>query len=214
MVLEKPAPAGYHAAVHPPDDPLEITEGWLPRATRLPSPNYDPRPVGVEIDLVVVHGISLPPGIFGGPYIDQFFCNQLDFDAHPYFSRLRGRQLSTHLLIRRGGEMTQYVPFTLRARHAGESEYQGRQACNDFSIGIELEGADETPYTPAQYSRLVEVTAALIRAYPGIRPERIVGHSDISPGRKSDPGPAFDWERFRRELALAEASDASADHSP
>lgn len=174
--------------------------GWVRGARRVPSPNCDPRPVGMGIDLIVVHGISLPPGEFGGPWIDALFCNRLPLDAHPYFCSVAGVPVSAHLLIRRDGGLVQYVPLHLRAWHAGESQHGGRARCNDFSIGIELEGTDDTAYEDAQYTRLAEVIGALMHTYPDIVPERIVGHSDVAPGRKTDPGPAFDWARLRALL--------------
>jgi N-acetyl-anhydromuramoyl-L-alanine amidase len=200
--------------VERPPGELWISAGWLHPARHLPSPNCDARPPGVEVDLLVLHGLSLPPGEHGGPYIDQLFCNCLDVDAHPDFGGLRDLRVSAHLLIRREGDITQYVPFDLRAWHAGVSEHQGRRACNDFSIGIELEGSDETPYTGQQYARLGAVAAVLMAEYPRITPERIVGHSDIAPGRKSDPGPAFDWGRLRRELAAGRGRGSRPPHHP
>ena len=167
------------------------------------SPNHDQRPDGVEAELIVVHGISLPPGGFGGPWIDQLFTNSLPSDVHPYFADISGLKVSSHLLIRRDGTITQYVPFSARAWHAGQSVFEGREACNDFSIGIELEGTDTTPYADLQYQVLATVVSALCRAYPALSLTRIAGHSDIAPGRKSDPGPAFDWGRARRLMALA-----------
>lgn len=160
------------------------------------SPNCDDRPVGTVIDLLVIHGISLPPGKFGGDAIQALFTNQLDPTAHPYFQTIAHLKVSAHVLIRRDGEVIQFVPFQKRAWHAGESSFQERKRCNDFSIGIELEGADTVPYEPIQYRRLAELTRVLMRFYPGITPQRIVGHSDIAPGRKTDPGPAFDWQYF------------------
>jgi len=173
-----------------------LEDGWLESAERCPSPNCNERPTGKTIDLLVIHNISLPPGEFGGACIREFFCNTLDCDAHPYFEQLRGMEVSAHLLIERSGEIVQFVPFDLRAWHAGQSCFEGRDNCNDFSIGIELEGTDEGPYTGAQYTSLAGVTKALMQAYPGITRERITGHSDIAPGRKTDPGPAFDWRRY------------------
>jgi AmpD protein len=161
-----------------------------------PSPNQDERPAGAIPELIVVHGISLPPGEFGGPEVEQLFSNCLDWDAHPYFDEIRGLAVSTHLLIRRDGELIQFVPFTQRAWHAGESLFRGRACCNDFSVGIELEGDDETPYTDAQYEVLVGSTNALFEAYPALTAREIAAHSDIAPGRKTDPGPAFDWLRL------------------
>lgn len=170
-------------------------------ARQVHSPNYDERPANVDVDLLVVHGISLPPGEFGGPHIDALFTNRLDPEAHPFFREITGLRVSTHLLIRRDGELVQYVPLDKRAWHAGVSSYQGRERCNDFSIGIELEGTDDTPYTDAQYSVLAQQVAALIKAFPALTEERVVGHSDIAPGRKTDPGMSFDWVRFRGELS-------------
>ena len=148
-------------------------------------------------ELIVIHNISLPPEQFGGPWIDALFCNRLPADGHPYFQAIATLQVSTHLLIRRDGELVQYVPLELRAWHAGLSEYQGRQSCNDFSIGIELEGSDTTTFTDPQYECLIRVVDALLQHYPTLAARHIVGHSDIAPGRKSDPGPYFDWARLR-----------------
>ena len=170
-------------------------------ARQCPSPNHDERPTGTLIDLLVIHNISLPPGEFGGPWIDDLFLNRLDPDAHPYFRDICGLHVSAHLLIRRDGELVQYVPLSKRARHAGESTFQGRNQCNDFSIGIELEGTDDIPYTEAQYQILAQVTRKIMQAYPAITPEHIIGHSDIAPGRKADPGPAFNWEHYHALLA-------------
>ncbi len=144
----------------------------------------------------MIHSISLPPGEFGGPWIDDLFLSRLDPAAHPYFRAIAGVPVSAHLLIRRDGCCVQYVPFGERAWHAGASCFAGRERCNDFSIGIELEGSDDAPFEPAQYETLADVARALMAAYPGIRPDRIAGHSDIAPGRKTDPGPHFDWDRF------------------
>ena len=150
----------------------------------------------MQPESLIVHGISLPPGEFGGPEIEQLFTNSLDWDAHPYFAGIRGIEVSAHLLIRRDGELIQFVPFDRRAWHAGESHFRGRRCCNDFSVGIELEGADETPYTDSQYTVLIAVSNALIAAYPALSARELAAHSDISPGRKTDPGPAFDWLRL------------------
>src|SRR5690606_15023457 len=158
------------------------------------------RPAGVEIDLLVIHSISLPPGEFGGPYVDQLFTNCLAPDIHPYFAGLQGLRVSSHLLIRRDSELVQYVPFGRRAWHAGVSRWGGRSACNDFSIGIELEGCDDKPYTEAQYRNLIAAVAAIQAAYPAITLDRVVGHCHIAPGRKTDPGPYFDWARLRSGL--------------
>ncbi len=174
--------------------------GWIGEAARRPSPYCDARPDGVVVDLIVVHGISLPPGCFGGGAIDDLFCGRIDAEADPRLSALAGMRVSAHLLVRRDGALAQYVALDRRAWHAGVSEFDGRRACNDFSIGIELEGTDETPYEDEQYERLGQLCRALMRRYPAITPERIVGHSDIAPGRKTDPGPAFDWSRLRALL--------------
>ena len=176
--------------------------GWLRNANCVPSPNCDDRPSGLTPELIVVHGISLPPGEFGGPWIDRLFCNTLPAEAHPYFAGIAAAKVSAHVLIRRSGELTQYVPFHRRAWHAGVSEYRGRSACNDFSIGIELEGADETPYEDAQYTALAGLVRELCAAYPTLSTERIVGHSDIAPGRKTDPGPSFDWSKLSELIAV------------
>ncbi|RDH82112.1 MAG: 1,6-anhydro-N-acetylmuramyl-L-alanine amidase AmpD [endosymbiont of Escarpia spicata] len=178
----------------------ERPDGLLSSAKQRPSPNQDERPPGCEIDLLVIHNISLPPGKFGGPWIDDLFLNRLRSEQHPYFAEIAALRVSSHLLIRRDGESIQYVPLHHRAWHAGESCFSGRERCNDNSIGIELEGTDEQPYTDAQYTALVEVTREIMARYPAITPNRITGHADISPGRKTDPGPAFDWERYRRML--------------
>jgi AmpD protein len=180
---------------------FRIRNGWLVGVPRSPSPYQDARPDGASIDLVVVHGISLPPGQFGGPWIDDLFLGRLDPAAHPYFAEIGALRVSAHVLVRRDGACVQYVPFQRRAWHAGESSFCGRSRCNDFSVGIELEGADDVPYTAPQYARLAALVAALRRRYPGITPERVVGHSDVSPGRKTDPGPAFDWPAFQAALA-------------
>ena len=179
---------------------MKIDSGWLTEATRHPSPNQDERPAGSNPTLLVIHNISLPPREFGGPWIDDLFLNSLDADAHPFFAEISGLKVSSHLLIRRDGEIIQYVPFDKRAWHAGTSCFDGREACNDFSIGIELEGADDIPYTDEQYQALNQTAQTILDSYPGITLDRIAGHSDIAPGRKTDPGPAFDWKRFRLAL--------------
>ena len=177
-----------------------ISEGWLSPARHLVSPNCDDRPQNCPIELLVVHGISLPPGEFGGPWIDALFTNVLDTDAHPYFREIEKLQVSAHLLIRRDGEIVQYVPFDRRAWHAGQSCFDGRDRCNDFSIGIELEGSDDQPYETVQYQVLADVCKALFNLYPSLSPQRLVGHCDIAPGRKTDPGPHFEWPRLRTLL--------------
>ncbi len=167
----------------------------------VPSPNADDRPDACFPSLIVIHNISLPPNEFGGPYIEQLFTNQLDPNAHPYFESIVEQQVSAHVLIRRDGSIVQFVPFNRRAWHAGLSEYQGRSNCNDFAIGIELEGADEAPYEDVQYSVLATLIDMLRIVYPSLCKDKIVGHSEISPDRKTDPGLAFDWKRLNNELA-------------
>ena len=174
--------------------------GTLATARQCPSPNQDDRPAECPVDLLVLHNISLPPDEYGGPWIDALFQNRLDPEAHPYFATIHQLRVSAHLLIRRDGELVQYVPFHRRAWHAGVSCHQGRDSCNNFSIGIELEGSDEIPYSDHQYLALAQVTKEIMRCYPAITPERITGHADIAPGRKNDPGPAFDWERLAQAL--------------
>jgi len=179
---------------------IDAASGYLTQARRVPSPNFDARPAGMVPELIVVHGISMPPNEFGGPWIDALFTNSLQVDAHPHFKEVIDLRVSSHVLIRRDGEPVQYVSFNERAWHAGKSNYQGRERCNDFSIGIELEGADDIAYEPIQYRMLAEVAQALCDAYSTLSLERIVGHSDIAPGRKTDPGDSFDWPRLRAML--------------
>lgn len=167
-------------------------DGWLPEARRLPSPNCDERPSGAAVSLVVIHAISLPPREFGGPGILELFANRLDPAGHPYYRQLDGLRVSAHFLIRRDGELIQFVPCGRRAWHAGVSSWQGRTACNDFSVGIELEGSDDVAFEDAQYERLRALLGELRRRYPI---EAVTGHSDIAPGRKTDPGPHFQWHR-------------------
>jgi N-acetyl-anhydromuramoyl-L-alanine amidase len=174
--------------------------GLIKEARLIASPNCDDRPPGCAVDLLVIHHISLPPGEFGGAGIVQLFTNAIDPAAHPYFETIAGTRVSAHFLIRRDGQLLQFVPCAKRAWHAGESSWKGRSRCNDFSIGIELEGTGDVPFTPPQYRRLAALTRALQARYP-IRD--IVGHSDIAPGRKTDPGPHFDWARYRRMLRQA-----------
>jgi AmpD protein len=178
---------------------MTIEHGWLAGVRRVPSPNFNTRPAGVIVRLLVVHNISLPPGEFGGPYIEQLFSNKLDQSIHPYFETIATLEVSAHLLIRRDGELIQFVSFDDRAWHAGSSMYQGVKNCNDFAIGIELEGTDNLPYTGAQYEALVIVSRLLLEAYPHME-GHIAGHCDISPGRKTDPGDAFDWDRYLGNL--------------
>ncbi len=174
--------------------------GLISDAREVASPNCDDRPQECVPELIIVHGISLPPGQFGGPFIDQLFTNCLRSHDHEYFVQVADRKVSSHLLIRRDGELVQYVPIHRRAWHAGESCYNNRNACNDFSVGIELEGTDNSNYEEAQYLKLAEVVSALLRTYRSLSPDRIVGHADVAPGRKTDPGPQFDWSHFRRLL--------------
>ena len=168
--------------------------GMCAGAAWLPSPNHDERPDDARIELVVIHAISLPPGEFGGPYVTDLFLNRLNPKEHPYFKEIEGTQVSSHFFIRRDGALIQYVPCELRAWHAGASSWKGRERCNDFSVGIELEGTDDVPFTPAQYDTLDDLLAALDRRYGRLD---IAGHSDVSPGRKTDPGPHFEWCRLR-----------------
>lgn len=180
---------------------IEAATGLLTRVRQVFSPHCDPRPQGVVAELIVVHGITLPAGEFGGPWIDHLFAGDLRPDAHPSLREIAALRVSAHAVIRRDGTITQYVPFGMRAWHAGLSEYQGRSGCNDFSIGIELEGTDTIPYTDGQYASLAALIRALLATYPSLAAERIAGHSDIAPGRKTDPGPAFEWTRLRNLLA-------------
>lgn len=174
--------------------------GWLSPAAKHPSPNFNARPAAVEIDLLVIHNISLPAGIFGGGYIHDLFANCLDCTAHNSFADLRELRVSAHLLIDRRGEVSQFVSFAERAWHAGLSQFEGRENCNDFSIGIELEGCDDIAYTQDQYRALIAIAETLCQTYPAITPARIVGHNTIAPGRKTDPGAAFDWTFFKNAL--------------
>jgi len=179
----------------------EFPNGWWSSAVHRPSPHRDAWPPGAIVDMLVIHAISLPPQEFGGAYVDALFMGTLDPAAHPALGDLGGLRVSAHFLIDRGGAVTQYVPLSARAWHAGVSSFGGVPACNDRALGIELEGADTCPFTDAQYARLVELGAALFAALPALRLSRVVGHADIAPGRKTDPGPCFDWIRFRAALA-------------
>lgn len=179
---------------------IDTATGLLDGARQQASPNYDSRPAGCEPELLVIHNISLPPGEFGGPEIDALFTNTLDPAAHPSFSEIAHIRVSAHILIRRDGELVQYVPFHKRAWHAGESSYSGRTNCNDFSIGIELEGADNIPYTDPQYRHLAELLGVLLDQYAMLQRRHIVGHADIAPQRKTDPGPSFSWQTLNRLL--------------
>ena len=180
---------------------MNIDQHWLTDIIRTATPNFDDRPDPSDISLLVIHCISLPPGEFGNHYIDQLFCNQLDPDEHPYFRGVFQLTVSAHILIKRDGGCVQYVPFDKRAWHAGKSAYQDRERCNDFSIGIELEGAEFIEYTDQQYAQLTAIIRTLFETYPKLSTQRIVGHSDIAPGRKTDPGASFDWQRLLKNLA-------------
>jgi AmpD protein len=175
---------------------VDTSSGLIAPARHIASPNCDDRPDGECIDLLILHGISLPPGEFGTGAIEALFLNALDHSAHPYFEEIRGLEVSSHLLIDRQGALTQFVSFNDRAWHAGLSHFRGRSRCNDFAIGIELEGTDDTAYTDAQYATLGPVVLALCAAYPGIDARKLAAHSDVAPGRKTDPGPAFEWQRL------------------
>ena len=179
---------------------VDPVTGWLDGVRKIESPNSDDRPLDMTLDLIVVHGISLPPGRFGEGWIDRFFCNELPAAADPYFATIAEMKVSAHVLVARDGALTQYVSFNRRAWHAGRSSYCGRTACNDFSVGIELEGTDDSPYMRAQYESLAAVIRALRATYPSLRGAAIVGHSEIAPGRKTDPGTAFDWNTLRELL--------------
>jgi AmpD protein len=181
---------------------VDVNRQILSSVAYIPSPNCDSRPLGMTVDLLVIHGISLPPNQFGGDFIVDLFCNRLNPNAHPYFATIQHLKVSAHILIRRDGRLLQFVPFDKRAWHAGLSHFAGRDNCNDFSIGIELEGADHIPYEQIQYHRLASLTICLQKYYPLITADNIVGHSDISPGRKTDPGEAFDWHYFKKLLTL------------
>lgn len=176
----------------------------IPLLIQRPSTHYDARPAGETISLLVIHNISLPAGSFAQEpetsYVDALFCGSLDTSAHPDFVSLQGLRVSAHCVIWRNGQIFQYVPFTERGWHAGVSYFAGRERCNDFSIGIELEGTDNIPYTKQQYSSLLQLTRYLMKRYPAITLDRIVGHCDIAPGRKTDPGAAFDWQRYKDAL--------------
>lgn len=178
-------------------------DGWCSGVQRMPSPNFDARPAGAGVDLLVIHNISLPPGQFGGPFIADLFGNRLDCDAHPYFDRLRALRVSAHFLIRRDGGVMQFVSADDRAWHAGASSFCGRERCNDFSIGIELEGTDEEPFDPRQYDALAGLTETLLQRYPLTD---VAGHEHIAPGRKTDPGPHFDWAFYHKSLIRQEPS--------
>ncbi|MDQ8935910.1 1,6-anhydro-N-acetylmuramyl-L-alanine amidase AmpD [Acinetobacter rudis] len=182
-------------------DKFQVIAGQLQGAQQIASPNFNQRPDGTEIQLIVIHNISLPPSQFGGGYIEQFFQNKLDWELHPYFKHIEGMQVSSHLLILRTGEVLQFVNFNDRSWHAGRSSYLGKQECNDYSIGIELEGSDDLEFEDEQYQALTDVVLALQHAYPKTQ-GHLAGHSDIAPQRKTDPGPHFNWQYFREQLRL------------
>ncbi len=185
-----------------------INKGLLENARFCPSPNRDDRPESDDISLIVIHSISLPPNEFGGDGIDRLFTNTLDKDEHPFYEEIHELRVSSHLLIRRDGEVVQYVPFEKRAWHAGESRYLGREVCNDFSIGIEMEGTDFEPFTDEQYQELEIIIKALLERYPTLSKENITGHEHIAPGRKTDPGPYFEWKRLEKILKTQLPADA------
>lgn len=179
----------------------DISDGWFRQAHKIVSPNCNDRPDNTCIDAIIIHSISLPPGCYEGDDISQFFSNHLDCDKDPFYEKIRGMEVSSHLLIRRTGELLQYVNLHSRAWHAGQSKLGLQENCNDFSIGIELEGTDNSSFETAQYAVLTEVVASLRDYFPQITQERIVGHSDIAPGRKTDPGSGFQWARWRESIA-------------
>ncbi len=187
---------------------INIETGLYSLARQCPSPNHDERPEDCAPTLIVLHNISLPPYEFGGNWIDQLFTNQLDPNAHPFFATITHLRVASHLLIRREGEVVQYVPFHKRAFHAGVSRYQGRERCNDFSIGIEIEGTDFEPFTEKQYQVLEQLLPELVQAYPTLNLNHITGHEHIAPGRKTDPGPYFDWQRLSHALGIVLPADA------
>jgi len=200
-----------------PSDPAANTsgwwdrKGWLASARTCPSPNFGQRPGGTLVDLIVIHSISLPPGQYGGPEVEQLFTNQLDWDAHPYFQTIRGLAVSSHFFIRRDGELVQFVALDSRAWHAGASCWLGRNNCNDHSVGIELEGLEGDRFEPAQYATLARLCAAIAKRMPIAH---IVGHEHIAPGRKQDPGPGFDWAALQQALGWAATCFPSPDFSP
>lgn len=207
--MKTPDPAGGHTGA------AAWQGGWLSTARHCPSPNFGPRPAGAHIDLVVIHSISLPPGQYGGPEVEQLFTNRLDWDAHPYFAQIRGLQVSSHFFIRRDGELLQFVSTDERAWHAGASCWRGRDNCNDDSVGVELEGLEGERFEDAQYDTLVRLSWQLRARHPITH---VAGHEHIAPGRKLDPGPGFDWQRLQRALAWGDAcfpqcTVASGEHS-
>lgn len=190
----------YFSTAFDAEPAIDRQTGWLRHARHVASPNFDDRPPGTIVDLIVIHGISLPPSVYGGPWIDRLFMNDLPPEEHPYFAKVAALKVSSHVLIRRDGSLVQYVSFDKRAWHAGQSNYRGRERCNDFSIGVELEGSDTEAYEPAQYRALVATILTLCDTYSSLSTDRVAGHSDIAPGRKTDPGIAFDWPRLHALL--------------
>lgn len=186
-----------HFQADPPAPPAVDESGWLAGGRKVVSPNWDERPPGTSVELIVIHAISLPPNEFGGTGVERLFTNTLDAEAHPYYRQILPVRVSAHFFIRRDGEVVQFVSCEHRAWHAGASQWRGRERCNDFSVGIELEGCDTQPFTDAQYARLQQVIAALRQRYPIAG---VAGHADVAPGRKTDPGPHFDWARLRSAL--------------
>lgn len=180
---------------------IDAKTGLLSPCKQVPSPNKDARPDEQTLDLIVIHSISLPPGEYGGDAIERFFCNELNAQEHPYYREIHQMKVSSHLLIRRNGQITQFVPFHERAWHAGKSSYQGRERCNDFSIGIELEGGDTESFNNEQYIQLASLIQTLIKTYRTLSLDAITGHSDIAPGRKTDPGTGFDWTKLQTLLS-------------
>lgn len=193
------------------DDPGSESPGWLKNARVVRSPNFNMRPATAEISLLVIHNISLPPGQFSGTEVEEFFCNRLDCSKHPYFAGIADLRVSSHLFIRRDGELVQFVSLLDRAWHAGRSVFEGQVECNDFGIGIEMEGTDDQAFTEAQYDCLIDVSRQLLGLFPAITADRIVGHSHIAPGRKTDPGPAFDWHYYLGRLALPNSAPADVE---
>lgn len=193
----------------PPTSPHQSKSGWLPFARSSRSPNFGPRPADTAIDLIVIHSISLPPGQYGGPEVEQLFTNTLDWDAHPYFQTIRGLEVSSHFLIRRTGEVIQFVSCEDRAWHAGQSCWQGRNNCNDYSIGIELEGLEGDTFEHNQYTALSNLCQALARLYPI---QYVAGHEHVAPERKHDPGPGFDWAQLQQQLNWPESCFQSKAH--
>jgi len=180
-------------------------DGWIEGARACPSPNYNQRPPGQSVSLLVIHNISLPPGRFGGRHVEDFFLNRLDCGSDPYFRQIEGLKVSAHLFVRRDGELVQFVSLHDRAWHAGRSSFEGQVECNDYSVGVELEGTDHEPYAECQYETLLQLTRLLMAGFPELTAERIVGHEHVAPGRKTDPGPAFDWQRYLDQLCLLES---------